>query len=112
MLTLSIDQDSFEEIRSGRKKEEYREIKPYYTSKLVKEFPFTMMLRIPKHEEIRPVQFKVGVSPKAPKLLANCSLTMDGGQEEWGAVPGEWYYVLKIYSLVDEGQTKVSKTED
>lgn len=102
MLTLSIDQDSFEEIRSGRKKEEYRELKPYYTTKLIKEFPFTMMLRLPKHEELRTVRFKVGVSSKAPKVLAKCSLTIDGGQEQMGTTPGEWYYVLKIIDLVEE----------
>ena len=33
MLTLPIKKKWFDMIKSGEKKEEYREIKPYYTSR-------------------------------------------------------------------------------
>ena len=33
-LTLSLKKQWFDMIKSGEKKEEYREIKPYYTSRL------------------------------------------------------------------------------
>lgn len=101
VLTISTDMDSFSRIYSGNQKEEYREIKPYYTSRMKKGFPFTMGLQIPKQSEgLKEVLIKVGVSSKSPSMIAKCLLTIDGGQEEWGAVPGEFYYVLKIEEIV------------
>lgn len=106
MLTLSIDTDSFEELKSGRKKEEYREIKPYYRTRLEKEFPFTMGLQLPKSDVVKQVLFKVGVSPKAPKFMAECTLTINGCPEELGGKPEDWYYVLRVLRILDEAEEK------
>lgn len=100
MLTLSIDRDSFEQLLSREKTEEYREIKPYYTTRLQKVFPFTRVLRLPIQDGVaRPVSFKIGVSPKAPSFTADCLLKIGGGLEKWGADPAQWYYVLTVLRI-------------
>ncbi|MGN0346940.1 MAG: ASCH domain-containing protein [Lachnospiraceae bacterium] len=119
MLMLSIDRDSFEQLLSGEKKEEYREIKPYYTTRLQKVFPFTRVFRLPIQDGVtRPVSFKIGVSPKAPSFTADCYLKIGGGQEKWGADPAQWYYVLTVCQITqrhvpeEKGENKPENTKE
>lgn len=56
-------------------------------------------------EEIRrePVQriiFRNGYSADAPQLVALCSLRVGEGRKEWGAVPGERYYILEVREIL------------
>ena len=74
-------------IRSGEKKEEYREIKPYYSSR----FPTTLS---PFY-----VTFRNGYSKNAPFFLAKCSLRVGYGKPEWGAEPDTKYYILDILEV-------------
>lgn len=43
MLTLPIKKKWFDMIASGEKKEEYREIKPYYDSRFMNAFGFLLV---------------------------------------------------------------------
>ena len=52
MLTLPIKGKWFEMILSGEKKEEYREIKPYYETRLQNLFGVILLERNGKVEEI------------------------------------------------------------
>jgi hypothetical protein len=112
MLILPIKKKWFDMIRSGEKKEEYREIKPYYDSRLANAFGFIMAggqivygEAVP--EEIRvpwpvPVIFRNGYSKNSPEIKAYCNLKFGKGKQEWGAEPGEVYYILDI-TRVEEG---------
>ncbi len=92
MLTLPIKKKWFDMILSGEKKEEYREIKPYYTTRfknLMKEYPG-------QYSPIRKVKFKNGYSKDAPSFIANVTISEGYGLERWGAEPTKEYYILSI----------------
>lgn len=109
MLTLPIKKKWFDMILNGIKQEEYREIKPYY-DRLLTLFGAIMVNgellqgeAVP--EEIRraavqPVIFRNGYSRNSPSFLANCTLTVKEGRQEWGAEPGVKYYTLQIQEVV------------
>ena len=112
MLILPIKKQWFDMIASGEKTEEYREIKPYYETRLQNAFGFILVGgQIVKGElvpeEIRkdwpvPVIFRNGYSANAPEVKALCSLSFGTGKPEWGAEPGVVYYVLHIEKIVEE----------
>ena len=109
MFILTIKKKWFDMILSGVKKEEYREIKPYYDSRLPKEFGmFKEGEKLVKANVFPPadlstveVKFVNGYSRKSPSFIALCSLHIGTGKEEWGAEPGKLYYVLKIHEIVE-----------
>ena len=88
MLTLPIKKKWFDMILSGEKKEEYREIKPYYDSRFKSYIP-----------DIANVKFRNGYSKASSTIKCKVSITKDYGKIEWGAEPGKLYYVLKILSV-------------
>lgn len=86
-MILPIKKKWFDMIRTGEKKEEYRDIKPYYDSRFRKAF---------KNPEPVPVIFRNGYSASSPCVKAYCTLSTGEGKEEWGAEPGKEYYILHI----------------
>ena len=92
MLILPIKKQWFDMILSGEKKEEYREIKPYWAKRL--EFM--------KSKEFC-VIFKNGYSSKSPKLKCKCKLRIGTGKAEWGAEEGKEYYILEILKIYERG---------
>ena len=92
MLTLPIKKKWFDMIKSGEKKEEYREIKPYYTSRFEKYLldkenkPFEILLRN-------------GYGKDKPTIKCLVNINIDYGFVDWNARPFEIYYVLKILSV-------------
>lgn len=109
MLTLPIKKKWFDMIVSGEKKEEYREIKPYYDSRFMNAFGFLnvggqMVYGETAPEEIRkswpvPIVFRNGYSKESPEIICKCTLHFGEGKQEWGAEPGKLYYVLKIQEI-------------
>lgn len=93
MLTLTIKKKWFDMIKSGEKKEEYREIKKYYDSRFDKHFYKNCVLT-PNF-----IIFRNGYRKDSPKIQCLCDLTQGFGKEEWGAEKGKLYYVLKILSV-------------
>ena len=73
MLILPIKKKWFDMILSGEKKEEYREIKPYWVARLVKNgYPNTVILRN-------------GYRKDSPQITCECRLSIGQGKPEWGA---------------------------
>ena len=95
MLTLPIKKKWFDMIRSGVKKEEYREIKPYYTTRIVNELRKSLE---PEGQFL--VCLRNGYTLKSPELIARCCVAEGPGREEWGAVPGVRYYRLHIIEII------------
>lgn len=95
MLTLPIKKKWFDMILSGEKKEEYREIKPYYTSRFQKLWRGSLI----GGKAERKIMFRNGYSSKSPSFIATCTIKVDTGREEWGAEPNKQYYVLTINSI-------------
>ncbi len=90
MLTLPIKKKWFDMILSGEKREEYREIKPYYQSR------FDDL--VGGYCEFK-VMFRNGYSKKSPSFIATCTVTVDYGFPLWGADPNTLYYVLQIHEI-------------
>ncbi len=97
MLTLPIKKQWFDMILSGEKKEEYREIKPYYRSRLRNE-GFLDQYGLPTLFQGR-VLFHNGYAGNSPSFTALCSLDIRTGRLEWGAESDKEYYVLKILDI-------------
>jgi hypothetical protein len=96
MLTLPIKRKWFDMIASGEKKEEYRQIKPYYHSRFKRlGEPFVM-------------RFRAGYSKGSPLMECRVIANIRTGVEAWGAIPGVRYYVLsiiKIKNITTNGST-------
>lgn len=91
MLTLPIKKKWFDMIKSGEKKEEYREIKPYYDIRFKIDPPF--------ESDFESIIFRNGYRKDSPKIKCYCLIYRDYGKIEWGAEPNKKYYVLKILSV-------------
>lgn len=99
MLVLPIKKEWLNKIISGEKKEEYREIKPYYDSRFQKYF-YNNKIRINKNLVDKEVVFRNGYNKTSPQVKCLVHLTKGEGNVEWGAIPGKEYYILKILKIV------------
>lgn len=97
MLTLPIKKKWFDMILLGEKTEEYREIKPYYTSRLRNIWGYPAYWH-----EIHEIRLRNGYSNQSPSIKVKCSLSIGCGKEEWGAEKGKAYYILKIIAITKE----------
>lgn len=95
MLILLIKKKWFDMIKSGEKKEDYREIKPYYDKRLKREFNICSEFEGISHV----VMLRNGYSKSSPTLKCSVRIIKDYGKEEWGAEKSKLYYVLKILSV-------------
>lgn len=77
--------------------EEYREIKPYYTTRLSK--IFIMNDTIPVSTAIAQIRFTNGYDYKVLHLLQGCHLEKRTGRTKWGAESGKEHYVLVIEKI-------------
>ena len=90
-MTLPIKKKWFDMICCGEKTEEYREIKPYYTSR------FNGFIGTDRQILIR---LKNGYGKDSPYVDVLCRIYIDCGREKWGAEKDRCYYVLKIDGVI------------
>ncbi len=95
VLKLNLKRKWFEMISDEIKKEEYREIKPFWSRIFV-----DGKIKI-KGKYYHPtdvfIQFSNGYAKKRPQIMFECKgLKVDFGKEEWGAEPNTQYYVLQL----------------
>lgn len=95
MLILPIKKHWFDLIASGEKKEEYRELVPYWSTRFTPLFGADF----PPAEAKKTVLLRNGYGKARPTLRCRCSLRIGEGRPEWGAVPGRIYYVLRIHEV-------------
>jgi len=133
-LKLTLKRQWYDLIKSGAKKEEYREIKPYWIGRL---FTFddhfdcdciceihADMQNINKHfdsinqmmnffdckySEFNFIQFTNGYSANSPRITVECKgMRIGTGRPEWGAVEGVNYFVIELGDVLtsNEAETK------
>ncbi len=113
-LTLSLKKQWFDMIKSGEKKEEYREIKPFWEKRLldykaikadvkalalkryVFNIPYDVCKDYPRGYDR--LVFTLGY-PKADDTerrleFKNPRIRIGTGRPEWGAEPGKMYFVI------------------
>ena len=119
-MILPIKKKWFDMIKSGEKKEEYREIKPYYATRFQNVFGAVVMPRSVLRGDMAPILlqgnnvcseirkaavqqviFRNGYGSSVPAIVAECRLRIGKGKTEWGAEPGQLYFVLDIIKLLD-----------
>ncbi len=107
MLVLPIKKKWFDMIARGEKKEEYREIKPYWTSRF--------KAYLPRRSNFIPgmwtysqfiVILRNGYSKNSPGLKCTCCLIYGYGKTKWGAEAGKRYYVFKIMKVEKVGDNQ------
>ena len=87
ILHLTLHRKWFDMIVSGEKKEEYREIKPYWDRRLSKEYDAIL--------------FKNGYQKNAPSVLVELlDVTKGQGWEDLGA-PRHEVYVLRLGRTIE-----------
>ena len=107
MIILPIKKKWFDMIKSGEKKEEYREIKPYYTSRFKHIFPHIVKIytdgdfMFVKQESPKIIIFRNGYRYDSPKIRCRCNLRIGTGKPEWGAEPNKEYYILDILEVYE-----------
>ena len=84
-VTLTIRQRWLDTIMSGEKREEYREIKPYYDRIFGQRLGMAMTVR-----------FRAGYRPDSPIIETVVKPRIGGGRVCWGAQEEHQYYVLEI----------------
>lgn len=95
MLVLPIKKEWFEMIAKGEKKEEYRELKPYYHTRIKNTFGFDY-----KNKQVE-IVFRNGYKHNSPSVKCLCSLSVGTGKKEWGAEEGKKYYILEILEIIE-----------
>lgn len=89
-MILPIKKKWFDMIKAGIKKEEYREIKPYYETRFNKLF---------KDNDKAVIMLRNGYSKNSPSIDCLVSLKVGEGKQEWGAEPNKNYYILDILMI-------------
>lgn len=97
MICLPIKKQWFDMILSGKKKEEYRDIKEYWFTRFQNE-GFLTFIGSPSFES-KPVLFRNGYRADSPAFVAECTLIRGRGKVEWGAEPEKEYYILVINKI-------------
>ena len=94
ILHLTLKKKWFDMILSGEKREEYREIKPYWMDRL-------------NNVSFTHIRFVNGYGKDKPWLLINWRGMYQGkGLCLWGAPPGKSVYILELGAIVDSGNIK------
>lgn len=94
MLTMPIKKKWFDMILSGEKKEEYREITPYYETRFMNLFGYItcngqyikrtdMGLSKYSVEKWQFIKFRNGYCKTSSSFIAKCTLSVGAGKEEW-----------------------------
>jgi hypothetical protein len=99
ILHLNLKKKWFDMIESGEKTEEYREMTPSW-SRIFKPGIFSPLIKIKKKyyspNEIT-ICFSNGYRKDRRQCFKECiDLKTGTGKEEWGALPGVLYFILKL----------------
>lgn len=97
MLVLPISMKWLKDIVYNGKEDEYREIKPYWTTRFKKVFQFNG--EVPVADCVRQVAFRAGYNKTSPMITVTVSLSIGTGRSDWGAVGNKEYYKLHIISI-------------
>lgn len=119
LLQLALKTKWFNLIKNGEKKEEYREIKPYWISRFLRNEDGTKINKIDaeclsknvdilnlliRHRKkilipFKEIHFTRGYNPNGAFACEVLNIRIDTGKEEWGAEPGKYYFVFEIKKL-------------
>ncbi len=96
-LHLVLTHKWFDLIASGVKKEEYRDIKKFWATRLMKNFDMTN----PEFIDFSYIMFSRAYAKNRPQIIfENKGISIGTGNPEWGAEPGKNYFTIKLGAFV------------
>lgn len=113
-LHITLKKKWFDMILSGEKKEEYRELKPYWIKRLISEdFSWDCKTiedliyhynNVPNAAFFKPYKYlsaKNGYSKNAPEFITeHLDIQIKEGKSEWGAEPGKKYFTISVGEIL------------
>jgi len=113
-IHLNLKSVWFDLILDGKKKEEYREIKPFFQKMFCtfflnscnvcnnKDCPTCFKTSgSSKHKDYKTITFSNGYSKNRRQFVIELlSIKIDTGKQEWGAKPNEKYFVLQLGNII------------
>lgn len=115
VMILPIVAKWFLLILQGIKKEEYREDKPYYETRILnvltkiyrnRNIALRRLEQIKNDEtaviDFGDILFRNGYRNSSPSFIAQCELRYGTGNTAWGAVEGKKYFVFMIQEIKGE----------
>ena len=95
-LKLVLKKKWYDLIEKGIKREEYREIKDYYTKRLF------LKGTEPKVRKFSYVTFYLGYQKNRPQMTFRIkSICVGKGRPEWGAEEGKLYYIIVLGERIE-----------
>lgn len=99
-LHLNLKKKWFDMILSGEKKEEYRELKPYWAERLKNKV-------LSEFKSFDTITFKNGYQKNAPEMVVQLNyITIGLGLQTWGAEEDVKYYVLSLGEILSTKNIK------
>lgn len=103
ILKLTLKKKWFDMILSGEKKEEYREMKTYWNTRLsfldISSGNPYLYERV--FNKFTHIEFSNGYGSKVPKILIECKgIEINKGKQEWGAELNAEYFVINLGQIV------------
>jgi hypothetical protein len=106
VLHLTLKSQWFDMIESGQKKEEYRELKMYWATRLQNGFPSTFGIDTATNADYKDynvIRFARGghFHPSLKQMdVELAGIWIGEGLREWGAEPGKKYFVLRLGKVI------------
>jgi len=99
ILHLTLKKQWFDMIATGEKREEYREIKPYWEKRLCNH---NEKGEFDGYKEFDFVIFRNGYQKNAPEMKVEVTgIGCDIGEEKWGARINTLYNVIELGNVVE-----------
>ena len=100
ILYLTLKKKWFDMILSGAKKEEYREVKPYWNGRL-------------HTESFDVIKFRNGYKKESPWFIIELLRVQRGlGIVEWGAPEREVVYILSLGKVIESLQRTTARIQN
>jgi hypothetical protein len=110
VLKLTLKKIWFDMILSGRKKEEYREIKDYWVNRLTENKSYCQMGDsgyVINERKYDWVKFTNGYNKDSPSVTLKCEgIEISKGDSSIGAIENEYYFVIKLGQEITRSNCK------
>lgn len=106
-LHLTLKKKWFDMIASGEKKEEYRDLKKFWMSRLTDGLEQYQMISVArlgvkvKWKEFDHIEFRNGYGAHVPFFTVKFNgFKIGKGKRKWGAEPGKEYFIIQLGDVI------------
>lgn len=115
ILHLNVTAKWFDMIESGIKLEEYRETKPYWIARFDNDvYGWWIKIKDIYHKPTDVIIcFSNGYSKNRKQMYIKCNgLKLGDGRAEWGAIPGNLYFILSLGQIIHKENCNPKKSNN